>query len=150
VVSCLQVFRLKVLYVFLVSPIPHPFNPPLLPHTNNICWRVQIMKLLIMSFYPPPVISYLLFQNILLYNLFSNQDLWIMEFCIGRTCHIWIPDGGVGEVFLSFIMFSPVGIASLYRVKREDVSVFRRLTMWNTSHPRATLCITWWSLKMCW
>jgi hypothetical protein len=41
-------------------------------HPSNICWRIQIIKLLIMQFSPLPVIPSLLGPNFSLSTLFSN------------------------------------------------------------------------------
>jgi len=48
-----------------------PFHPLWSDHPNNIWWRVQIMKFLLMQFLHPPVTSSLLCPNILLGTMFS-------------------------------------------------------------------------------
>jgi hypothetical protein len=52
VISFLQVFMTKILYVFLpitlASYMLHPSQLPSFYHASNICWRTQITELLIM------------------------------------------------------------------------------------------------------
>ena len=62
-------------YIHLFSHIllmTHPSLSFLIPHSNNIWWGVQIIKLLIMHSPKVPVTSSLLGPNIFLSTLFSN------------------------------------------------------------------------------
>jgi hypothetical protein len=67
-------FPINILYVFLPhsSYMPCQSHPHWLDHSNYICRRVQVMKLLIMQSSPSPVTSSLFGPNILLSTLFSN------------------------------------------------------------------------------
>jgi len=45
-------FPTKIVHAFLISTMSHPIHLPWFDNPNNIQWRVQIMKLLIMQFSP--------------------------------------------------------------------------------------------------
>jgi hypothetical protein len=64
-------FPTKTLYAPFLSP--QPSNSSLFDHLNNIWWRIQIIKLLIMWFPPFPCYLIPLRTNILLCTLFSNS-----------------------------------------------------------------------------
>jgi hypothetical protein len=93
-------FPTKILYAFLISSsvlhVP-PLSSFWFDHPNDIWWRVQVMKLLIMQSSPVFATSSLIVRNILLSTLFSNT-LNLCHFVIlWNQVNGWILRSGVAS-----------------------------------------------------
>jgi hypothetical protein len=82
-----------------------PCYPSSLDHSNDICRGVELMKLLIIQYLQPPMISSLLCQNILLSTLLSNTLSRFYSFR-GHFSH---PRKITGKIGFDFIHFREQG-----------------------------------------